>query len=75
MLECKSEQFIMLNALCNKILLKHDRYKELYSAMNEGRRKYFGKKIEALTCSIILLPLNPNRRYIESILNKFAEAI
>ena len=52
----------MLNALCNKILQNYDKYKELYSAMSEGRRKFFGKKIEALTCCIILLPLNSNRR-------------
>ena len=55
-----------MSILCNRINGKHEKANELFKTMSEGIRKAKSAKLMAVTCSLILLPLSPDRRFVET---------
>jgi hypothetical protein len=65
----------MVSLLCNRINGKHEKANVLFRSMSEGIRRAKSKQLMAVTCSLILLPLSPNRRFVETRIQNFYELI
>jgi len=69
------EQFTLLYCVCCKINNDHERAFQVYREMSGGIRKRWAQKLRDGTTSLMLLPLEKNRRRIESIVGNFEEHV
>lgn len=70
-----SGQFILLEAICNRILGNYERSAKLYEQLQAGMKEKMSDQVVTTTCALILLPLNPNRRQVEYLIENFYEIL
>jgi tetratricopeptide (TPR) repeat protein len=69
------EQFTLLAAICHKTVYNDSRVLQLYSDLQEGIRMSHCVQVKLATCSLILLPLNPNRKQVQQTIQNFLELV